>query len=79
MICDCEDAPEVEKKLIKAFREHYKLIGGNEYFEVKNELEMINRFNQIIMNHKNNKHENLDKQSNWMQKYAFNHSRKKIH
>lgn len=38
LVCDCDDALTLERKLIKVFSNKYKLIAGNEYFECENEL-----------------------------------------
>jgi len=52
-IGECADAYKVEKKIISAFKSNYTLIGGKEYFEVDDELAMLNLFVSIVMNHKN--------------------------
>ena len=38
------NALATEQKLIRAFRQRYRLIGGNEYFEVDDEQQMIELF-----------------------------------
>ena len=73
-ICECKDALDVEKKLIKAFNANYKLIGGNEYFEVDCELKMIRLFLDTIMDHKNKDEEAQDKKTSWMNKFSYNQS-----
>lgn len=52
-ILECVDALAVERQLIKAFNDRYKLIGGNEYFQIDcPELEMLNLFLDIVVRHK---------------------------
>jgi hypothetical protein len=53
-ILECEDDAIVEKQLISKFNKHFKLIGGNEFFE-GDENEMLNLFITTVMNYKNNK------------------------
>lgn len=67
-ICECDDAFEVERKLIKAFNDVFACIAGNEYFEADDELKMINVFVDTVMKHKNPKEEPT---VNWMQRFAF--------
>lgn len=45
------NALAVERKLIIAFKQRYRLIGGNEYFEVDDENEMIQLFISIAMDY----------------------------
>lgn len=52
MICDCDDALALERKLRSVFKDKYKCIGGNEYFESNDELEMISLFVNTVMVHK---------------------------
>ena len=52
-ILECDDALVLERKLIKEFNARYKLIGGNEYFEIdSSELDMLRVFMDIVMRHK---------------------------
>lgn len=67
-ICECEDALVLERKLIKEFNARYKLIGGNEYFEVDCELEMLQLFVDIVLKHKNKK---KDPTTSWMNDFAY--------
>lgn len=55
MICECENPFAMEKILIREFHnsDNCKLIAGNEYFEVKDELALINLFINTIMKYKN--------------------------
>lgn len=72
-IFDCDDALDVERKLIKEFNLKYDLIAGREYFKVDCELTMISLFVDIVMRHKKEKTE-LEKpviEANWMNKFAF--------
>lgn len=48
---DCEDAYTVERSLIAAFNKYFKRIGGNEYFEILNELEALELFFTTVNNH----------------------------
>ena len=72
-IFDCDDALDVERKLLKEFNLKYDLIAGREYFEVECELTMISLFVDIVMNHKKGKAdaEKPVQQTNWMTKFAF--------
>ena len=51
-ILECDDDSALEKILIEKFNKHFKLIGGNEYFE-GNENEMLNLFITTVMDYKN--------------------------
>ncbi len=66
-ICECEHALEVERTIIKEFNQNYKLIGGREYFEVKDEAEMVNRFMNIVANYK----KQMPIADVWMKRFAF--------
>lgn len=66
---ECDDAREVEKKLIKEFNRCYKLIAGNEYFQCPSEASMIKLFMDIVLNHKTVE-EKVSK-IDWMTKFAY--------
>lgn len=77
-ICEKANANTIEKKLIKLFNLKYKLIGGNEYFEVSDEQEVIEFFISIVMGYNNiSTKEELpvepkkEIKNNWMQKFAY--------
>ena len=72
-IFDCDDALDVERKLIKEFNLKYNLIAGREYFEVDCEITMISLFIDIVMNHKKKLSEDNEvvKEADWMTKFAF--------
>jgi hypothetical protein len=54
LVFECDDARVVERKLLFAFNRMYtRCLGGNEYFECDNEMQMINLFVDIVMSHKN--------------------------
>ena len=86
MIIGCTDTLDVERKLVKEFNSNYNLIAGHEYFEADDELEMINRFNKIVMDHKNeinvtmlskygckndNKYQKNETEGNLFSEYAY--------
>lgn len=71
MICECNDALDTERRLIKEFNKCYSLIAGNEYFEINDELEMINRFNSIVMEHKNITYDESNTKQKWMTKFGY--------
>lgn len=70
-ICECSDALEVERKIIKKFNQNYTLVRGREYFEVDNETEMRDRFINIVLKHKSQTHKSIPIAETWMQKFAF--------
>lgn len=43
-IFEKQNALDIERRLKQAFNRKYKLIGGNEYFEVDNEQDMVDLF-----------------------------------
>lgn len=68
-ICECDDALLLERKLIKEFNARYKLIGGNEYFEIDtSEIDMIRLFSDIVLRHKSARQETTE--LNW-NRFAF--------
>lgn len=69
-ILECEDHRNVEQKLINAFNDAYTLIGGNEYFEVDDELPMLNLFIKTVMDHKNHKPDVEELRALWMSKFG---------
>ncbi len=69
-ILECEDYREVEQLLIRAFDNKYKLVGGKEYFECKDEMIMLNLFVSIVMNHKNKVEPALAMRAQWMFRYG---------
>jgi hypothetical protein len=71
-ICEKSNALEVERKLIKAFNSKYKLIGGNEYFEVDNEQSMIELFISVAMGYAKKEESDPTPIKNWMNKFAYN-------
>lgn len=77
MICECIDYLHVERKIIKEFNSVYRCIAGNEYFEVGDELKMLNLFCNIVMTHKNSIDEDdletkeTQSRDDWMQRFAF--------
>ncbi len=70
---ECDDARAVESLLLTKFNDKYKLIAGNEYFEIDDELAMINLFVNTVMEHKNTtKEESVVRcAASWMDKYAY--------
>lgn len=69
-ILECKDARDVERKLIELFDMEYKLIGGREYYEVKDELKMVNLFVDTVMSHKNTQPDITSLRSQWMHKFG---------
>ncbi|KAG7376505.1 hypothetical protein PHYPSEUDO_013287 [Phytophthora pseudosyringae] len=65
---ECDDALIVEKQLIEAFNARYKLLAGNEYFTIDDELEMVNLFVNTVMKHKNTP---SPPSLAWMHHYSF--------
>ena len=65
------NALEVERKLIKAFNSKYKLIGGNEYFEVDDEQTMIELFISVAMGYVKKEESEPTPIKNWMNKFAY--------
>jgi hypothetical protein len=51
-IVSCNNYLEVEKILIQEFKKKYKLICGNEYFEIKNENEALELFIEIFLKYR---------------------------
>lgn len=70
-ICEKQNAIVIERQLIKAFRDKYKLIGGNEYFQVDDEDEMIELFMLIAMGYEKKKQNETVPLNQWMQKFAY--------
>ena len=76
MICECIDAIEVERKIIREFNYVYQCIAGNEYFEVDDELKMLNLFINVVMSHKNHIDKDIEEEGQknkvkWMSRFAF--------
>lgn len=70
-ICEKPNALEIERKLIKAFNSKYKLIGGNEYFEVDDEQTMIELFISVAMGYAKKEESEPTPIKNWMNKFAY--------
>lgn len=51
-LCECINAKEVESILIKEFKKKYKLIAGNEYYEIKDENEALELFIEIFLKYR---------------------------
>lgn len=49
---DCDDARSVERSLIAAFNKDFNRIGGNEYFEITDEIKAVHLFIDIVMNNR---------------------------
>lgn len=49
-IMECQNALETEQKLISTFNTEFKLIAGNEYFQIENETHALSLFFQIVSN-----------------------------
>ena len=47
-IMDCQDALETEQRLISKFKSEFKLIAGNEYFQIDNEPLALTLFFQVV-------------------------------
>ncbi len=75
-ILESEDPLATEKKLINAFRNKYKLVAGNEYFEIDNEQNAIDLFISIVKNipEKNEvviENKEPIPKSEWMNRFAY--------
>ncbi len=75
-ILESEDPLATEKKLINAFRNKYKLVAGNEYFEIDNEQNAIDLFISIVRNipEKNEvviENKEPIPKSEWMNRFAY--------
>lgn len=76
-IFEKSNALAIEKKLKLAFNLRYKLIGGNEYFEVDNESDMIDLFVSTVMGYtlvppvETPVEVDTTNPTAWIKKYAF--------
>lgn len=75
-ILESHDPLATEKKLITAFRRKYKLVAGNEYFEIDNEQNAIDLFISVVRNIPQKKEVELNNKepipkSEWMNRFAY--------
>lgn len=77
-ILESDDPLATEKRLIMAFRNKYKLVAGNEYFEIDNEQNAIDLFISVVRNQSQKKevitNEEPIPKSEWMNRFAYKES-----